>query len=577
MKPDAVKREAWWVAAAGAVTITTAALHGAYGAWVWPVVAAGLYLIRPALRLWTWTAPRRAGVIPPARGPRRAVERVSPRLKASGFAKRLHDDWPNVCREAQWTRGDVHPSLVYCRAEGTETIAVGWRPWINQGEKSWDALAHVVRRAVDGQTVRWWINSADSGILEVRIGLKPLPAKITLTHPPRPAATDGTGRFWLGPRAGGGDASWCPLESPHMLITGSTNYGKGGTLRVLLAQARDWRVHVVNPKRSGEFGWLRSFPSAQVVSSRVDAARMLVDLDRYRETVQQIIEARSLDRWTDIPAAERPTPHLVVIDEASELLDGDDDDTVACADALVSLARMGRSAGIHLVVATQRPDVAGGGMGRRGGQLRAQLTARLVVGKIDKAGLGMVLEGRDTDVLAGLPGMPGRALATGLDAGAGSDVYVVQVAWLPQDAAGGAPLAAGAAGVVSELAEADTTTPVGGGVVAGSDNRSPALDVTGGSGGDASPGGDAEGPRGVGADISDPAPADGRVPTTGPVDPEDTAVDVVSGDSSGGPEVVPLAVAAERLGVSERTVRRWASDPRKPHIRDAGWGRFALD
>lgn len=585
---DRLRREAFWVGAAGAVGVGGAVAHANAGAttWIYLSGATWVVLLHPAVRrALRWRPPRRDGVVRQAVLPARVMESASPRLNAKGLARRFKQDWPSICKEAKWTRGQETPSLLYARAEDTNTLAIGWRPWIDTGEKTWDTLAHVIRRAVAGQTVRWWINPEDSGLMEIRIGLTPLPAKVPLTEPLPPAKTDGTGRFVLGPQAGGGEASWCPLESPHMLVAGSTNYGKGGTLRMILSQATEWNVRVVNPKDSGEFNWLTAFQNAEVVSTRRDSARMLTQVEEHRVRIQALIKQHGADRWSELPADIRPTPYLIVIDEASELLDGDDTETQTAADCLVSLARMGRSAGVHLVIATQRPDVAGGAMGRRGGQLRAQLTARLVVGKIDKAGLSMVLEGRDTDVLAGLPGLPGRALVSGLDAAGGSDVSVVQVAWLPQDAASravGARLSGHTLAGVSEVAGSDTgTTPPIGGVVdgGGSDNPDkPDMGVSGRGGAAPDAWGD-EGwgtPRGVDAEASDPPEVDEPDPTDDNWRPGDHDVDGRGSDVNGRAVVVPLAVAAERLGVSERTVRRYAADPDHPEVTYRSRGLVAV-
>src|SRR6266700_3895575 len=55
---------------------------------------------------------------------------------------------------------------------------------------------------------------------------------------------------------------------------------------------------------------------------------------------------------------------------------------------IAELARKGRSAAIHLIVAIQRPETAQ--LGDQGGALRNNLTARLALGSLDADGLRML-------------------------------------------------------------------------------------------------------------------------------------------------------------------------------------------
>ena len=437
-----------WLAASA--VLVAAATYGVLRAGWWaPVAAAGvLYAatwVPSVRRAVVWRRPRRGGGVSDPVLPRRVAEHVSDRAMVNGHAARLRRDWELVCTEGKMYRGTgdnaQFPTLVYARRDG-DTLAVGFRPFISEGENTWGNQAHVIRRAVKGQTVRWWIDPTDSGLLEVRIGLTPLPPKVALTAPPPPVPVDGTGGFYIGPMAGGGDAVWRPLEASHLMIAGVTNGGKGGAIRLVIAQAPLWQVRIWNPKVSGEFRWADRLPDCRVATTTRDAVDMLREIDEWRRGVQALISERGVDRWTDLPKHERPRPLLLVVDEASEALDGNDTETITAAELLVTQARMIRSAGGAIVVATQRPDVTGGALGPRGGQLRAQLAARMVVGNIDQAGLAMTIPAGKAQA-ATLPGIQGRAIVSGLDGSGGADISVVQVAWLSQEVAAlaaGAPL-----------------------------------------------------------------------------------------------------------------------------------------
>jgi S-DNA-T family DNA segregation ATPase FtsK/SpoIIIE len=98
--------------------------------------------------------------------------------------------------------------------------------------------------------------------------------------------------------------------------------------------------------------------------------------------------------------------HMIVVDEAAEMfLSGEGRSTaeVNSAKAVLSrVARQGRAVGIHLVVATQRPDARA-----LDTQIKANLTGVLCFPMANDASSILVLgNGRATD----LPFIPGRAL-----------------------------------------------------------------------------------------------------------------------------------------------------------------------
>ena len=98
--------------------------------------------------------------------------------------------------------------------------------------------------------------------------------------------------------------------------------------------------------------------------------------------------------------------HVIIVDEAAELfLAGGDNKASDVQDAkrvLSQVARQGRSIGVHLVIATQRPD------GRAlDPQIKANLTGTLCFQMVNDTSSILVLgNGRATD----LPSIPGRAI-----------------------------------------------------------------------------------------------------------------------------------------------------------------------
>jgi hypothetical protein len=131
----------------------------------------------------------------------------------------------------------------------------------------------------------------------------------------------------------------------------------------------------------------------------------------------------------------------VVVDEAADILaatkgkSGEDRLRATlqhkAGELIAELARKGRSAGIHLLVAIQRPETTQ--LGDQGGSLRNNLTARLALGSLDADGLRMLGIPAGDPVALALDGTPGRGICVGF---AGDPrPSVCQVAWLDQERA----------------------------------------------------------------------------------------------------------------------------------------------
>ncbi len=234
------------------------------------------------------------------------------------------------------------------------------------------------------------------GVLTVVVSRQGLPTKLTWT----PRVSDRR-RVVIGQRHGGGELALDVLRTPHLLLAGATGSGKGATMRALLAGAlqADWQAVVLDPKESGEYSWL--WPLGVPVYSDLGwALRALEELEDVRRRRQALIKQFGVDSWHELPASERSgwRPVLVVVDEAADLLVPVKGRSEAqreqaalqqqVAALIVQLARKGRSAGIHLVVAIQRPDTAQ--LGEQGGALRNNLAARLALGTLDAEGIRML-------------------------------------------------------------------------------------------------------------------------------------------------------------------------------------------
>jgi hypothetical protein len=367
----------------------------------------------------------------------RALLRAWRRCRGRSRALSRQIRWPRVCRDLGWTRKLKDDALLVpdlaSWEENDRQVTVLVRPLPEHAARSWDQMADALRRFVGGATVQW---REAHGMLTVVISRVALPGRLGWTS----GLSDGA-RIAIGQRHGGGALALDVLRTPHVLLAGATGSGKGGTIRSALAGALDagWQAVVIDPKESGEYRWLDGL-GVPVLCTIEDQVEVLQRIDGLRQRRQSVIKAAGADTWHQLDADDRVgwRPVLVVIDEAADLLvqvKGRAEPQRAyaaqqqeAARLIAQLARKGRSAGVHVIVAIQRPDTAQ--LGDQGGALRNNLTARLALGTLDAEGVRMLGIPSSDPVVMTLDGTPGRGICVGF----GDDPRpgACQVAWLDQ-------------------------------------------------------------------------------------------------------------------------------------------------
>ena len=150
---------------------------------------------------------------------------------------------------------------------------------------------------------------------------------------------------------------------PHLLIAGATGTGKSVGLNAMICSLLykmgpdKLRLLMIDPKRI-ELSLYESIPHLihPVVSEPKEATRALKWAVMEMERRYQLLEeahARNLSGYNK--TAEEPLPLLVIIiDELADLMMVSSKEVEA---SIARLAQMARAAGMHLLIATQRPSV----------------------------------------------------------------------------------------------------------------------------------------------------------------------------------------------------------------------------
>lgn len=197
-------------------------------------------------------------------------------------------------------------------------------------------------------------------------------------------------------------------DGPHALIAGTTGSGKSELLRTLVvslaaaASPEQVTFVLVDYKGGSTFDACVDLPHTLAVVTDLDAElaeRAMISLEaelRRREHLLRSVGAADLTDYRARPDTEALPRLVVVIDELAALVT----EVPAFVPALISVAQRGRSLGVHLILATQRPHGVISDDIRANTNLRIALRlpdaadARDVVGVDDPAGLPRSVPGR---------------------------------------------------------------------------------------------------------------------------------------------------------------------------------------
>ena len=165
-----------------------------------------------------------------------------------------------------------------------------------------------------------------------------------------------------------GQVKWCEINTtPHMLVAGSTGSGKSVCINCIIAsilmrcKPDEVKLVMVDPKKV-EFSMYNGIPHllCPVVTDPKKASIALKNIVAEMEKRYELLERTknknivSYNKFCETHEEYQKLPYIVVIiDELADLM------LVAAKeveDSIMRITQMARAAGIHLIVATQRPS-----------------------------------------------------------------------------------------------------------------------------------------------------------------------------------------------------------------------------
>ena len=191
---------------------------------------------------------------------------------------------------------------------------------------------------------------------------------------------------------------------PHMLIGGSTGSGKSVLLKLVLMQCvkKGAKVYIADFKGGVDFPPIWHI-KCSLLTDEKNLYKVLVSITDELQNRKQILRTAGVANIDEYNRNAKKKLYRIVFacDEIAEVLDKtglskqQKDEILKIESELSIIARQGRAFGIHLVLATQRPDA-----GILNGQIRNNIDTR-ICGRADNVVSQIILDSTDAaDLIA---------------------------------------------------------------------------------------------------------------------------------------------------------------------------------
>lgn len=332
----------------GIYEMTARAFHLRFMAWIWPSLFSGKFLHW----LYTFKAGPQTNAISIALvygyilylGARAMLEerRIRTMFESIGLTNRFGQT-PTIIQRAQLD--EFRESLLL------NAMSIGIDQFENKKESLEAALGKTIESITRPNNVR---------NVEIILTTKAMPSFVSfmdlLKYSPLKE-----GSFYLGESRQGIETA--KLENlPHALIAGTTGAGKSmffkQTILGLLCSSSNLQVYFIDLKRGLEAADFKSAPNIAIAKGADEALSFLEQIHEEMEKRFQFLEKTGFKSIN--PKRDRLDRIVVAVDEAAELyadkskLDPDYETTINAQKLTNSIARLGRAAGIHLILATQK-------------------------------------------------------------------------------------------------------------------------------------------------------------------------------------------------------------------------------
>ena len=149
------------------------------------------------------------------------------------------------------------------------------------------------------------------------------------------------------------------FSMPHLLVAGATGSGKSVFLHnaiISIAQQKQACFTLIDLKRV-ELSIYNGchFLTGNVITDATSAEKALLFEVAEMENRYKLMERYKVRNYKDLPANKKLLARVIVIDELADLM-LNRETRKSVENSIVRIAQLGRAAGVHLILATQRPS-----------------------------------------------------------------------------------------------------------------------------------------------------------------------------------------------------------------------------